>query len=75
MKERLGPEQWAVIRLALVAVFGEAGYAVVNALALPIFVSKTLHATLSLGVPGGYRSVGLLCYPLHSLCRRRGQSL
>ena len=29
--------------------FGEAGYAVVNALALPMFVSKTLHATLSLG--------------------------
>jgi MFS family permease len=49
MKKRLGPEEWAVIRLALVAAFGEAGYAVVNMLALPMLVSKTLHATLSLG--------------------------
>ena len=50
MKKRLGPEEWAVIRLALVAAFGEAGYAVVNALALPMFVSRELHATLRLGL-------------------------
>src|SRR5438270_2468035 len=50
MGKRLGPEQWAVIRLALVAAFGEAAYAVVNALALPVFVRRELHATEYLGM-------------------------
>lgn len=49
MKQRVGPEQWAVIRLALVAAFAEAAYAIINALALPDFVRRELHASLYLG--------------------------
>src|SRR5215217_6961778 len=50
MLKRIGPEQRAVIGLALVAVFGEAGYAIINVLALPVFVEKRLDATTSLGL-------------------------
>src|SRR5260370_23167183 len=50
MRKRLGPEEWAVIRLALVAAFAEAAYAVVNALALPEFVRRELHADVKLGL-------------------------
>src|SRR5438128_6652844 len=53
MLKRPGPEQWAVIGLALVAVFGEAAYAVVNILALPAFVDQELQATIYLGLIGG----------------------
>jgi MFS family permease len=49
MKKRLRPEQWVVIRLALVAAFAEAAYAVINALALPVFVRRELHAAFFLG--------------------------
>jgi DHA1 family multidrug resistance protein-like MFS transporter len=49
MKKRLRPEQWVVIRLALVAAFAEAAYAVINALALPVFVRRELHAAYYLG--------------------------
>jgi MFS family permease len=38
-----------VIGLALVAVFAEAAYAVINALALPVFVDRELRATTYLG--------------------------
>src|SRR5947209_14457138 len=53
MIKRIGPEQRAVIGLALVAVFAEAAYAVINALALPVFVDRVLQATEYLGWIGG----------------------
>lgn len=50
MLNRIGPEQRAVIGLAVIAVFGEAAYAVINALALPVFVDRELQATTHLGL-------------------------
>jgi MFS family permease len=50
MLNRIGPEKRAVIGLALVAVFGEAAYAIINVLALPVFVEQRLDATTSLGL-------------------------
>jgi MFS family permease len=75
MKKRLTPEQWAVIRLALVAAFGEAGYAVVNALALPMFVSRELHATLRLGLIYGsfMLAEALLKGPMGAISDRVGR--
>src|SRR5437773_1954311 len=49
MQKRIGSEQRAVIRLALVAVFAEAAYAVINALALPVYVKRELQAEFHLG--------------------------
>jgi MFS family permease len=49
MRKRLGPEQWAVIRLALIAVFAEAAYAIINTLALPDYVRRVLQAPVYLG--------------------------
>jgi DHA1 family tetracycline resistance protein-like MFS transporter len=48
--KRIRSEQQAVIRLALVAAFAEAAYAVINALALPVFVTRELQETLHLGL-------------------------
>src|SRR5260370_40927183 len=75
MGKRLGPEQWAVIRLALVAAFGEAAYAVVNALALPVFVRRELHATESLGMIVGsfLLAEALLKGPMGALSDRVGR--
>jgi MFS family permease len=50
MLTRIAAEQRAVIGLALVAAFGEAAYAIINVLALPVFVEKRLDATTSLGL-------------------------
>jgi len=75
MGKQLGPEQWAVIRLALVAAFGEAAYAVVNALALPVFVRRELHATEYLGMIVGsfLLAEALLKGPMGALSDRVGR--
>jgi MFS family permease len=50
---RIGPEQQGVLGLALVAAFAEAAYAIINALALPVFVDRELQAISYLGTIGG----------------------
>jgi DHA1 family multidrug resistance protein-like MFS transporter len=61
--------------LALVAVFGEAAYAVVNILGLPAFVDQELEATVYLGLIGGsfLLTEALLKGPMGHLSDRIGR--
>src|SRR5262249_19808301 len=73
--KQIRSEQQAVIRLALVAVFAEAAYAVVNALALPVYVKQELQAEIHLGLIVGsfLLAEALLKGPMGALSDRVGR--
>src|SRR5437667_3347328 len=75
MQKRIGSEQRVVIRLALVAAFAEAAYAIVNALALPVYVKNELDAEIHLGLIVGsfLLAEALLKGPMGALSDRVGR--
>jgi MFS transporter, DHA1 family, multidrug resistance protein len=77
MVGRIGPEQRAILGLALIAAFAEAAYAVVNVLALPVFVERELRATHWLGtIVGSFLLVEtLLKGPMGAASDRVGRRL
>jgi MFS family permease len=74
---RVWSDHRAVIALALVAAVAEAAYAVINVLALPVFVDRELHATHWLGfIVGAFLLVeALMKSPMGAVSDRYGRRI